>query len=256
MKHIKLRWLNMAIFSPKNIDILTEAYYGKKPEFKKIEELLEIIIQRCHNIKSGTGDIEINNSKELNQIESLFEKAFGMEEMHLTFYTISYGSIITSIKIKKVMGVNAYTYPSFTAYFKPKKDKQLTGDDLVCNVFIDVNLVTSLELTTGELMAIILHEIGHCYNGSFFAFLARIPIAFQYKEINDKILGTLYQSFGALIGDVYRSSTLITYIDRSLNSLITSNKQISAIVSNTIGILQNFFKLLSMKNPDILYVLN
>lgn len=243
----------MAIFSSKNMDILTEAYYGKKLEFKKIEELLDIIIQKCYNIKNGTGDININNSKELSQIESLFEKAFGMGEMHITFYTFSalFGS--------GNLGPNACTLPSYLSYFKDKRNgKERIDDDLVCNVWVDTKLITELELSSGELMAIILHEVGHCYNASLFALLSKIPLQMTLYKRGDEYwtktnipatVTTMAQQI--LFFDGLKLGRLFNEIDKMVQKLIESNvilaKSINGIIrgiSNFAG-LQRVFKIYS-----------
>lgn len=230
----------MSIFSTKNISILNEAYYGKKPEFAKIEKLLEIIIQRCYNIRDGGDDIKINNSKELKEIESLFKKAFGMGEMHITFYTYSL--------MMGTAGVNAFTMSSFLSYFKEKRNgKERIDDDLVCNVWVDTRLVTECKLTPGEVMAVILHELGHCYNASLFALLAKIPLGLRlFRGPNGYFIEvdplSAIQSIISriLYNEIIGLPKLLNEADKQIQILIEKNKYIARFITNAIRIINNF----------------
>lgn len=243
----------MSIFSPsdKYTEVLTEAYYGKKPEFKRIEELLEVIIKRCHELHNGSvisTNSNINNSKELKEIEKLFEKAFGMKEMHLTFYIFTLTS--TGMNFAK----NAFTIPNFLTYFKKKENGMSNDNDLVCNVWVDTNLVTVLDLNAKELMAVILHEIGHCYDASLFAFLSKIPLgltadknAFNFKGLPGALL--INTALGALKWEKY-----LHEFDKAIQKFIEENKVVAVFLNSITIFLQEFFVNLSVFAPNILSI--
>jgi len=156
-----------------DIYVLKEAYYGKPKEFVLIEKKLEKIIEMIHIMKTNpTKAVNINTMPELKEIEELFTKFFKNKETSITFYAPSISP-----------GYNAFTIPSSLAYFKKDRSNEriARAEDLFINVNVDIGLVHHLELTTGELMSIILHEIGHCFDASMFALLSNISISYWFR---------------------------------------------------------------------------
>ena len=138
------------------IKLLNEAYFGKSDILLEMEKQIGII--RENAARKYT---DINRSKEVQELNRLFEKQFGME--------------IFSLHVEQNNTINAYTIPVATRFdiakyevlsrrviatkeggFRFDKDNNLC---IICNVYL--GLLNHPELTNGEILAIILHELGH-----------------------------------------------------------------------------------------------
>lgn len=149
----------MGIYGIKAINekyiLLSEAYIGKTETLLEIEKQIGIIRS---NIKRFT---DINRSKEVQQLNRLFEKQFGME--------------IFSLHVEQNNMINAYTIPvatNFDIAFRDNIAKKVAGDKvngyyfkeknglcIICNIYW--GLLMCEEITDGEILAVILHELGH-----------------------------------------------------------------------------------------------
>lgn len=135
--------------------VVQEAYFGKSDTLLKIEEQIGKI--RDNFKMSG----EINNSPEVLELNNLFQKQFGMD--------------LFALHVVKADILNAYTYPigaklDIAFGNRLKKHVKATKKDgyrftennhlcIVCTIYS--GLLTNKEITNGEIVAIILHELGH-----------------------------------------------------------------------------------------------
>lgn len=143
---------------------LSEAYFGKPKKCLEMEKCIAKLKEKYQSQLLTFGNIE--GSDEWKRLKSLIEEQFG-------FYSISL------ILVRDQMP-NAYTFPitmTFDGCFKMAKyarvDKQGFMYDpkyKVCTLFyITDSLLFNSEFTPGEIVAILMHEIGHnfdvvCYN--------------------------------------------------------------------------------------------
>lgn len=138
------------------LSVLNEVYFGKTKGLQKIEKLLDQYRNKYMG-KINFVAISANEDKLLLQINREFEKEFGFSEFAI--------SVIDSGM------VNAFTLPIGARY-----DVGNTGKNLVTNaksfkfkkeagyaaiIGIYAGLIFNKNYTTEEIMAIILHEIGH-----------------------------------------------------------------------------------------------
>ena len=204
------------ILVPNNYTPVTEAYYGKPKEFEYIERELAKIISMVEDIFDGD-DADINGSQELKNIENAFTKFFKVKECNISFYSTGLGG-----------GPNAYTYPtSFSCFRKDPKNPQLADPSkLYLNVNVDITLIHSLQLTPGELMAIILHEMGHCFDASFFMLLSRISI-YAYLKGRDNDLSI--SEIGIDIPNTILGVISGTYPFQKI--MMASNKAVSSLLA-------------------------
>ena len=220
----------MAILLEKhNLQILQEAYYGKPKEFVEIEKRLEKIIEMIRLTKEEPSmAVDINSMKELEEIEDLFTKFFKNYKTSITFYS----PILSP-------AYNAFTFPSSLSYFRkdPNNKRIARSEDLFINVNVDIGLVYALEMTPQELMAIILHEIGHCFDASFFMLLSNICInATVWFDSPDKISKVTFDLFGSLYNTFIRflmgSVPIMSEFYQVFNRLVSSNPMINKIISD------------------------
>lgn len=142
-------------------EILSEAYFGKSKDIQAIETQLGVFRNKYRGSNSYFGNYSEN--PELQKLNRLFEKAFGFH--------------CFSINIIRQQMANAYTIPISCKWdtgntFNPAKLKSLAVVDksglkykpdnnlvVICN--ITAGILFSDNYTDGEVLAIILHEIGH-----------------------------------------------------------------------------------------------
>lgn len=183
----------MSIYGKNCLDyqnaILTEAYFGKTETLLEIEKKIGEIRKNCLNKYA-----DINRSKEVLELNRLFEKQFGME--------------IFSLHIEKNDTINAYTIPVATKFdvaFNVNLAKSIVatqetgyrfkpGNNLciICNIYM--GLIKHPEFTDAEILAVILHELGHNFADGI------------YKRIGDANKQmTVYRKQLVIISIIYRA---------------------------------------------------
>lgn len=185
-----------------DMEVLEEAYFGSKPEFKQIERLLGIVIERIHkqfgefsgnpedffNLGYHNRGLGIYEDGTVEDLERLFKKAFKFKEFHLDFYYAT--------PWNTVMNKNAFTMPTgfgFRDSAKNTLDKRLRGyENLTIGVCVGIDMIWSLQMTPRELMAIIMHEIGHNVDASAFTFLASLPPLISTEIVGGTIFNPRY----------------------------------------------------------------
>ena len=177
--------------------IVNEAYFGKTDTLMKIEQQIGIIRQNALKKLS-----DINRSPEVQKLNRLFEKQFGMEVFALhversEMINADTISIATRFDVafkddirKKVAASKSKGY-----YFTP-------GNNLciICNVYL--GLLKCESLTDEEIVAVILHELGHNfadavsdtvaidnynYTRSYYQSLIYYGISFSPQKVNGSI---------------------------------------------------------------------
>lgn len=136
-----------------------EAYYGKLPEFEKLEALFDKVIAKAN--KDGIGKCNPNKYPEQKKICEVFSKLFGFKK--------------SIIYWEPYYMANAYTYSLnvFMVYSdkkkliekKPERGFYDTSHSIVLTVYISVGLLEK-KLSSREMIAVILHEIGHNFDYS------------------------------------------------------------------------------------------
>lgn len=203
------------ILVPNNYIPVQEVYYGKPKEFEYIEHELAKIIKMVDDIFDGES-IDINNTQELKNIENAFTKYFKLKECNISFYSTGLGG-----------GPNAYTLPtSFSCFKKDPNNKKLADPSkLYINVNVDISLIHSLQLTPEELMAIILHEMGHGFDASIFMLLSRISIVTYHNTRTNELVGgriDILNTLTSVISGTYPMQKLSMMMNKSFSSMLSS----------------------------------
>lgn len=139
--------------------LIQEAYYGKLPEFEMIEELLTSIIEK---VKKDPKKCNPNKYPEMKKIQKLFTKIFGFKKSIIYWEPYNYE--------------DAYTYSLNTFIILANKGKDYikkgdrgfydTSHTSVLTVYLSVGLILTANLSASQLLACILHEIGHNFDYS------------------------------------------------------------------------------------------
>lgn len=136
--------------------LIQEAYYGKLPEFIKIEELLASVIQKAK--KEGPLKCNPNKYPEMQKICKMFCKIFGFKKSIIYW------------EVPRVPDAYTYSMTAMLIYTDKKKFIQKTdrgfydnSGTTILTVYISVGCLET-GLTEQELLACILHEIGHNFD--------------------------------------------------------------------------------------------
>lgn len=170
-----------------DVDLFDEAYYGKIPDFVVLEKLFEKIDGKVK--AEGANKANPNKYPEMRQVEDIFCKVFGFKR--------------ASIYWEPFIAPNAYTYSMNTllVFSGKKKYIEKTGTGFYDNsksttlaVFTSMGLY-ELGLTPREMIAVILHEIGHNFDFSFYqrievfidSFFTLGIYAFELNKYKEKV---------------------------------------------------------------------
>lgn len=173
----------MGLYSIKDFEsggILSEAYVPKSKDLKRAEEILDKI-RAPYLLKdtSGiTGIVKINaerfrsisrnlcNSRDWKELENCLERQFGFE--------------VFTVNILRESSINAYTMPvaidvtrlaSFDDVLEPSGLKYKESAKISGISFVSEGLLFNSAFTSGQVLSIILHEIGHNFSHMGISFL-------------------------------------------------------------------------------------
>lgn len=135
--------------------VINEAYVGKTETLLEMEDAINKIRANCKKFT------DINKSKEVQALNRLFEKQFGME--------------IFALQVDQSNTMNAYTIPINTRFdvgMKTNISRYVVGDKKTGYRFKEGNglgimaciywgLLMNPEFTDAEILAVLLHELGH-----------------------------------------------------------------------------------------------
>lgn len=150
----------MSIYGKKIFDyrdnyILSEAYIGKTPILLEIEDAIGEVRKNL-NFYSN-----LNSSKEVLKVNRLFEKQFGMEICALKIYQSSTPNAYTQVIATRFDIAERVIMSNMVVGDKVNGYRFRDGNDfcLICN--IAYGLLADKQYSNAEIVAILLHEIGH-----------------------------------------------------------------------------------------------
>jgi hypothetical protein len=188
----------MTIFGLNNSEVkpVLEKYIGNnRKEFKIIEselkKLIELIKSKYLPLKDKIlkgekffieiNSSEINNSEHNKLVEKMFKDIFELRDFKLIWFTSPKSS--------------AYVPTCPLSFLDPNYKKDEKGHKINNKLFVGIYLYTGLitysNLNEKELMAVILHEIGHCFYNSVFNLLAFTPIKLSHTMEKLKLWETI-----------------------------------------------------------------
>lgn len=246
----------------KQNQVYQEVYFGKSKDLEEAERILGEV--RRVAVISPT---KVNTSKALLDFNRKMEKIFGFEAFCL------------NIDYNVFMKMNAYTRPICFVIDAPNAEDSLgsnkTGFTMnaikgsQCIVYVTYMLMKFQELTDGEVMAIIMHEIGHnfqatispmCRGWSYFmrlvAFLS-LPLQYLMNPVGGlQMVGGTRRWYTDLI-DTWRKEGNSFY--SFLNSLsYCMNKMVSfvAFPFNVVMAIQRLLSGIAIPIPQPQWVTN
>lgn len=187
--------------------ILLEAYTGKNSNMKKAEAALSKFVDMLYEGYKGDdkhfyNDIapKLDNNKYIKEVEKYLNNEFKFKSLKIQF----------SILDPLAFNAGPHTIPSVFRFFRGN-DVEKINKSIDVVVFMDVAYVVENNLTAGEVMAIILHEIGHSLD---------LSAPSRFVAYFDTIMTLGLQPF---VSDLYRGLKL------NINSIIDNVLTVPAL---------------------------
>lgn len=196
-----------------DLEPVSEAYKGKSSRLKQCEELANIIVKKIHNGYEMENFEDITNCKEAKTMRQLLEREFGIQRLELIFSSIASEPFTITKDDKNItfpmpmvnnaLTIPVTTIPCFSQMYNLINMKVL-GKRGAFTPYMYVHVIQSIvytyELTGEELLAFILHEIGHNYTMNVIGSVAVTattvldPLSFTniIKAIDSKIIDFVY----------------------------------------------------------------
>lgn len=231
-----------------NCMVLLEGYRGKDVTLVKVEKILDEICDDIRN--SDFNDIRtkviktFSNDPRVNEVEKLLAKKFKAKKFELHLYD----DLITN----RMFGTNGFTMPQTFASFGAEDDGLSTG--MLVYVNVAQNLIYKCDLSGGELLAIIIHEVGHNVRRDWLRRVNNVVTTIMDPMVAGVIQTGIWQELMMKGPRVLDKSTpqLMKDINkkiRILSNLFNGIKKYDTILHNIILILQNPLKLMNLINP-------
>ena len=190
---------------PINYEVLMEAYAGKPKEFIKCERLLQEIVDQIKKDNKDRSNV-VRTRNVVKDYPANKELCKTLED----FFKV------TKINIYWDSGMsNAFTLKPSSFSIASNKGRYLDNRNCNLDVFIVIyeDLVVRCDLTAQELMAVILHEIGHNFYfcpiklySELILTIVTFPIGLIYKFI-----GKAIYKFAALTTDIIKQHFPLLY---------------------------------------------
>lgn len=166
----------MAIFG---YEPVMEKYVGKNYAELKVAErelgkIVDIINKKYKPLKDRVGTSEaitltaheLNGSDHVKLIEKMFTKFFGIREFSLSFSVTADPNAMTMCRSFMFLDNN----------YQETSDGRRSNKNMFVGVIVHTGLVTYANMDEEELMAVILHEVGHNFYNSVFHTLSSVQI--------------------------------------------------------------------------------
>jgi len=246
-----------ADFNTLNESVLNEAYIGKT-------DILEQIVEKIHELRSKISRFNYSSTdKTVLDINRLFEKQFGMDtfalkidgDPYLNAYTMNIGRRFDMID--KSMRDYVIGNPQTGYRFAP-------GNGLIVIMHITVDFLTDERFTDGEIMAVLLHELGHNFADCIYDKIRldnkQMMIAYKkyltsmtvfYAILSCSVIGTIPGIIGLIHNaslkkaynnallkkkeDKYQASHRTTRVTKFLNGIGASIANTSYLINNVLN---------------------
>lgn len=223
------------------LDVVMEKYIGRKKELIQIEEELKKLVFKINMGHFSVlndrrkGDItakEINDSPENINICRLFRKLFQLKQFELVWVYTSIPQAYTPCK----------TFQSLDKSYSVTSDGVDINKKLTIGTFVHTGLITHSKMNESEILAIILHEIGHNFYQSAFQILSRVNVTDivggAAEQATAKVIG---QAVGLTLVDLLNYTKIIKTIQNvkgmvidklKLRKLVVTTEEIAIIIAS------------------------
>lgn len=143
------------IYNYRDNYIVNEAFVGKTKTLLEIEEQIGRVRENLGFYKN------INQSKEVLQLNRLIEKQFGVDVCAFKIYNSNIANAYTCVIGKRFDVAENYKMSEMVIADKQNGYRFKPGNNFCLLVNVAYGLITDTQYTDGEILAVILHEIGH-----------------------------------------------------------------------------------------------
>lgn len=176
------------------LQAINEVYFGKTPEILAIEKQLDKFRNKYMTEIKFFAEYNSSDS-DLLKFNRMIEDYFGFEafslSIHHKLFSISAGTVPVYYNYD-VTNMNKYLITTKNGFKFDKKAKY------TLYIIITTNVIFNPEITSGEILAALLHEIGHNFyiaihkSGFIFSKITTIYNYIMYSFIKDNIFGNVY----------------------------------------------------------------
>jgi hypothetical protein len=170
----------MTVFDYKQVPVM-EKFVGKNhPELKKVEEelrqLIKLVKSKTKDNLTKTNNVlyvtkmtneELTRNKHNKEIEKQLKKLFKLREIVISWSTSATINANTPINSFQVLN----------PHYKTNEKGIHNNEKLFIGINLYAGLITMADMNEKEILAIILHEIGHNFYNSIFQVLSSIPLS-------------------------------------------------------------------------------
>lgn len=150
-----------------NTELFQEAYLGKSPTLVEAEKVMQDIIDM---VKKNPLTI-VNHTSENKKLQSLFKQQFGFKSVEIVWVDavprIPIAQTFTAVD-SMISGKISFEFMDNGKGYYDKKHWTYAV------IEISTGLITHTDLSAQELMAVILHEIGHNFDNSVYALIPQL----------------------------------------------------------------------------------
>lgn len=200
-------------------DVLNEAYLGKTKELKHMEDLIDKIRKKygdkgnLHSLNQLFNTTE--NSKEWQDLRKAFEDTFGFYSVSLMLDTSSELPNASTFPVNIALDANVRA--PFAVSVKGRGIKYDKKQKFCTIIYVGAPLLFSKTLTSAEILAVLLHEVGHNFDTAVLPGFMGIPIIRTLYIVSQADLNQLPVLF------LYLTSSG-RYINNRINNIIQSDK--------------------------------
>ena len=213
------------------LEVLNEMYFGKIPQLLMIEELFDKFktkYKKYDAMKDRRAYREMIKDSILTKIGKAISDAFGYKEVALT---IARDDTANAYTISFLADSKGNSYDENEKAFTPEQVKQsvivtnrgfkFNKDKFAINLLICLNLgiLFTPVFTTQELMAILMHEIGHSYS----------KVVIPAKQVSGRVDEKFADQFVAMYGYGNDFITAFTKMDYSYGPIEDKLKNVPII---------------------------
>jgi hypothetical protein len=226
--------------------ILNEAYFGKTKELLAAEQQLDKF--RSKYLNSYTFNTRVNSDPDLLEFDRMMENIFGFECLTLQIYNtdvFNAGTLPISNSIDFVFNKNNVIVTNNGYKFKPEFG-------YTCFILIYSGMIFNPLYTTSEIMAIILHEVGHNFQT---VIDEKDGVILNLYNIINSLIAIITDPTGGIISKAIWSTKVRRFVANSTKKL-RKNNHFSMAVYDVFKQGLDLYNSLMININDIINILN
>lgn len=219
------------------MNILMEKYVGIKPECALLEKeigKLRALCKKNLSVNDKKFDLKsVNNSTEIKRIRILLAKLFKCKEVVLTVDPDISNGAFTICK----------SFIGLTSTVNKNNKGELSAPDLTIYTMVTYGLLDNDLLTDGEILAILLHEMGHNFYNSPYNYLSRMTVEMPVLHLS---IALAYDIIDMQKG-VFKLRERISNLKSSIPNYIKVTTRIKKLMSVVMDIVPSTLNFIPIK---------